>query len=199
MLKWVVLPPRIHFLEALAKRKISFSNFNEVNNWAHIVLLKNIFKKDNLPIKTAHSEIINVRAKARTGSPFADTVSNGFKNGMIWSFAIAWSNLGAPVRDCNPAPMVDSRDPISTTLGWGQAMLPTTKEPPIASPNLQKLRNIFFKIVKGAKPTSTSVPWHWLFLPRLEYLPRNYDTLKSIAKKPWSLEVALVDFSPLKG
>ena len=89
-----------------------------------------------LPISTAPSLIIKVSANARTGSPFEDVFSKGAKNGMIWSLAIHCSNLGAPVRDWRPAPMVDNREPTSTTLGWGQAMFPTTKEPPMASPNL---------------------------------------------------------------
>jgi len=47
-----------------------------------------------------------------------------------------WRSRGAPVKDWSPAPMVERSAPISTTLGWGQAMLPTTKLPPMLWPNL---------------------------------------------------------------
>ena len=67
---------------------------------------------------------------------------------MIPSLEMACRSLGAPVRDWRPAPMVESREPTSTTLGWGQAMLPTTKDPPILSPNLEKER-VHFLISSG--------------------------------------------------
>ena len=91
----------------------------------------------SLPINTATSEMTKVMAKARTGSPLPERVSNGLRKGIIWSLEMAWRRRGAPVKDWSPAPMVESKDPISTTLGWGQAMLPTTRLPPILSPNLQ--------------------------------------------------------------
>ena len=71
----------------------------------------------HLPISTATSLITRVIPSARTGSPLPDKVSKGFRKGIIWSLEIACRSLGAPVKDCSPAPIVDRRDPISTTLG----------------------------------------------------------------------------------
>ena len=79
----------------------------------------------------------HVRNSARTGSPLADVVLKGSRNGMIPSFEIAWRSRGAPVSDWRPAPIVDKSEPISTTFGCGQAMFPTTKLPPMLSPNLK--------------------------------------------------------------
>ena len=55
-------------------------------------------------------------------------------------------------------------------------------------------------MTKGTILTSATMPWHWLFFClalKLCYkdLPRNYDSLKYIARMPRGLEVALVDFS----
>ena len=56
-------------------------------------------KQQNLPIKTAISQIQHVRNRARTGSPPADCLRNGSKKGIIPSFAIACRSRGAPVND----------------------------------------------------------------------------------------------------
>lgn len=90
--------------------------------------------------------MVMVTASALTGSPLAESGSNGARKGMIPSFEIACRSLGAPVSDCSPAPIVERREPISTTLGWGQAMLPTTRLPPMLSPNLN-LRKVMKKDV----------------------------------------------------
>ena len=97
-------------------------------------------KKSGSPIRTAISLMTSVIASARTGSPLADKVSKGLRNGMIWSLEMAWSNRGAPVKDWRPAPIVESNEPTSTTLGCGQATFPTTKDPPIDSPNLKEIK-----------------------------------------------------------
>ncbi len=47
--------------------------------------------------------------------------AKGSKNGTKLSPAIALSNLGAPVNDCNAAPSDDIIIPTLTTTGWGQA------------------------------------------------------------------------------
>ena len=44
------------------------------------------------------------------------------------------------MRDWRPAPMVERSEPTSTTLGCGHAMLPTTRLPPMLSPNLDRER-----------------------------------------------------------
>ena len=80
----------------------------------------------------------HVRKSARTGSPLADVILKGSRNGIIPSLDIAWRSRGAPVNDWSPAPIVDKSEPISTTFGCGQAMFPTTKLPPMLSPNLKK-------------------------------------------------------------
>ena len=97
--------------------------------------------------------MVIVIPNALTGSPLADWTWNGAKKGMMPSLLIAWSNLGAPVSDCNPAPIVDRRAPISTTLGWGQAMLPTTRLPPILSPNLKGKIGHVLSMIPLARPT----------------------------------------------
>ena len=47
--------------------------------------------------------------------------AKGSKNGTKLSPAIADSNRGAPVSDCNAAPSDDIIMPTLTTTGWGQA------------------------------------------------------------------------------
>ena len=86
----------------------------------------------------------HVRNSARTGSPLAEVILKGSRKGMIPSFEIAWRRRGAPVKDGSPAPIVDKSEPISTTFGCGQAMFPTTKLPPILSPNLKLKANFSY-------------------------------------------------------
>lgn len=86
-----------------------------------------------------------VKIKALVGSPLFDETANGWRNGMIPSFAIAWSNLGAPVKLWRPAPKVDKNEPIKMTQWFGQAMLATTSFPPIDCPNLKKTFTIKIK------------------------------------------------------
>lgn len=99
--------------------------------------------------------MVTVSPKALTGSPLADWMRNGARNGIIPSVAMAWSSLGAPVNDWSPAPMVDNKEPISTTFGCGQAMLATTKLPPILSPNLGKQNQFWY--------------WKTKFFPQTKY------------------------------
>ena len=98
------------------------------------------FCLSGLPMSTATSQMVMVIPRALTGSPLELTAWKGARKGMMLSLEMAWSSLGAPVRDWSPAPMVESREPTSTTLGWGHAMLPTTREPPILSPNLDRTK-----------------------------------------------------------
>lgn len=60
------------------------------------------------------------------------------------SLAIACRSLGAPVRDCRPAPTVEKKEPITMTHGDGQDRVPTTKFFLTASPNLQDNEGISF-------------------------------------------------------
>ena len=57
---------------------------------------------------------------------------------VILALAMDWRSLGAPVSDCKPAPKVERMEPISMTLGWGQATFPMTKLPPMLCPNLRR-------------------------------------------------------------
>ena len=61
-----------------------------------------------------------------------------FKMGIIPSFAIACNKRGAPVNDCNPAPIVDMKAPTNTTHLLGQAIIETMSSFPRLSPNLEK-------------------------------------------------------------
>lgn len=54
--------------------------------------------KSTFPNKIPHWQIRRVRIRARVGSPRLDDTSNGFKNGIIPSRAIACSKRGAPVK-----------------------------------------------------------------------------------------------------
>lgn len=67
------------------------------------------------PSKMPHWQISTVNIKALVGSPLLEETANGAKKGIIPSFAIACSNLGAPVSDCKPAPNVDNTEPIRIT------------------------------------------------------------------------------------
>lgn len=89
------------------------------------------------PSRMPHWQISSVRTKALVGSPLLEDTAKGAKNGMIPSFAMAWSKRGAPVRDCKPAPRVDKKEPISITHWLGQAMFATTSFPPMEEPNLK--------------------------------------------------------------
>lgn len=108
-----------------------------MGDFSHVLLISGY-----LPMSTAISQMARVTPKALTGSPPLESVSKGLRNGIIWSLEMAWRSLGAPVKDCKPAPHVERSDPISTTFGWGQAMLPTTKLPPMLSPNLQRRKSL---------------------------------------------------------
>ena len=100
--------------------------------------------------------MVTVSPRARTGSPRDESCWKGDRKGMIPSLEMACRSLGAPVRDWRPAPMVESREPTSTTFGWGQAMLPTTRDPPILSPNLKRREYIFeFHRAKSGNGEST--------------------------------------------
>ena len=66
-----------------------------------------------------------------------DKTAIGFRKGIVSSLAMDWRSLGAPVRDCKPAPKVERMEPISMTLGCGQATFPMTKLPPMLCPNLR--------------------------------------------------------------
>lgn len=90
-----------------------------------------------------HWQMQSVRMSARVGSPRFDETANGLKNGITSSLAIAWSNRGAPVKLCKPAPNVDKNDPINITHSFGHAILATTSFPPIDAPNLKKNKNVF--------------------------------------------------------
>ena len=46
-----------------------------------------------------------------------DKTAIGFRKGIVSSFAMDWSSLGAPVRDWSPAPTVERIEPISMTFG----------------------------------------------------------------------------------
>lgn len=58
---------------------------------------------------------------------------------MRLSLAIACKSLGAPVSDCNPAPIVDKKAPIKTTHLVGQAKIDTINSLPMLSPNLKNV------------------------------------------------------------
>ena len=76
------------------------------------------------------SDINAVISSAHVGSPFLFPPAKIDRNGMTLSLAIAWSNLGAPVSDWRPAPMVDKNAPISMKLAVGQTNNDATILPP---------------------------------------------------------------------
>lgn len=89
-----------------------------------------------LPNRMPDWHMTNVNMSARVGSPRLDDTANGRKNGITSSLAIAWSSLGAPVKLCRPAPIVDNNEPIKMTHSFGHAILATINLPPIDAPNL---------------------------------------------------------------
>jgi len=76
-----------------------------------------------------------------------ETPKRTLRKGMMLSLAMACNSLGAPVRDCKPAPTVDRKAPIKTTHFVGQQIIATINSPPMLSPNLREVRLRFFVIV----------------------------------------------------
>lgn len=123
-----------------------FRNENEQMTWQNLMNeTRHPFKKmkkktriENvfLPNKMPDWQINNVKISARVGSPRFEDTANGCNNGITSSLAIAWSNLGAPVKLWRPAPSVDKNEPIKMTHSFGHAIFATTNLPPIECPSL---------------------------------------------------------------
>ena len=76
------------------------------------------------------SDINAVISSAHVGSPFLFPPAKIDRNGMTLSLAIACNNLGAPVSDWRPAPIVDKNAPINIKLAVGQTNKDATILPP---------------------------------------------------------------------
>lgn len=69
--------------------------------------------RSKLPIKIAAHAITIVANNALTGSPLESNELNTFSGGISSSFVIACKRRGALVSDCNAAPKVDNKEPMT--------------------------------------------------------------------------------------
>lgn len=99
----------------------------------------------------------NVKISARVGSPRFEDTANGCNSGITSSLAIAWSNLGAPVKLWRPAPSVDRNEPIKMTHSFGHAIFATTNRPPIECPSL----NAYFATKRECNGENI-IKWQWM-------------------------------------
>lgn len=79
-----------------------------------------------------------VSTNALSGSPLAEETAKKDKHGIKLSEAMACISRGAPVSDCKPAPIVESKEPIRMTHSFGHAMLAIANFPSTDWPNLKE-------------------------------------------------------------
>jgi hypothetical protein len=84
------------------------------------------------------SAIMAVSIRAVVGSPLLLPLAKNPKIGIKLSRAIACRRRGAPVRLCNPAPVVDKKAPMYITHGDGHDNSATVNLSPMLSPNLSQ-------------------------------------------------------------